>query len=137
MLIAFSTPLGCRYSVSIIVVWAPGALNTYAEFHGGGEEVNAGSLGDFVATGNAGQVDKGRLDDSLLALGGFDDGLRESRMASVNCCPGGKTGMEPDLKPANAIERVAEPAPSLALTTSSPPNWTPKRGQSLGGSWYL
>src|ERR1700733_2371537 len=28
-------------------------------------------------------------------------------------------------KPAYAMDRVAEPAPSLALTTSSPPNWTP------------
>lgn len=30
-----------------------------------------------------------------------------------------------NLYPANAMERVAEPAPSLALTTSSPPNWIP------------
>ena len=58
-------------------------MNTYAEFHGGGEEVNTGSLGDFVATGNARQVDKGRLDDSLLALGGLDDSLCESKMRSV------------------------------------------------------
>ncbi len=28
-------------------------------------------------------------------------------------------------KPAYAIESVAEPAPPLASTTSSPPNWTP------------
>lgn len=37
----------------------------------------------------------------------------------------------PDLKPARAMDRVADPAPSLALTTSSPPNWTPEDCQQL------
>lgn len=31
----------------------------------------------------------------------------------------------PHRKPAYAMERVADPAPPLASTTSSPPNWTP------------
>lgn len=81
---AFSTPLGCKYKVSANV-WGPEALRkeTYAEFHGGGEEVNTSSLGDLLATGNTGQVDESRLDDSLLALGGLDDGLGESNAGSV------------------------------------------------------
>lgn len=41
--------------------------------------------------------------------------------------------------PAMAMERVAEPAPSLALTTSSPPNWTRLTSSSLEDSsgWLL
>jgi hypothetical protein len=33
------------------------------------------------------------------------------------------------------MERVADPAPSLALTTSSPPNWTPDAGETYLGRW--
>lgn len=52
--------------------------STYAELNGGGEEVNTSGLGDLVTTGNTGQVDEGRLDNALLALGGLDHSLGEA-----------------------------------------------------------
>lgn len=52
--------------------------STYAKLNRGGEEVNAGRLGDFLAAGDTGQVDVGGLDDALLALGGLDHSLSES-----------------------------------------------------------
>jgi hypothetical protein len=53
-------------------------MNTYTELHGGGEELNTGGLGNLITTGNTGQVDESRLNNTLLALGGLDDGLGKS-----------------------------------------------------------
>lgn len=127
MLIAFSAPAVYKMCVRKL----PIALlheNTYAKLHGGREEIKTGSLGDLITTGNTGQVDESRLNDALLALGGLDHGLGKSRTGQLyNYCECGRKG--PYRKPAKAMDRVAEPAPSLALTTSSPPNWTPVKRQ--------
>lgn len=95
---AFSAPLVCKDSVSSPT--APinrcAGKRTYAELHGGGEEVNTGSLGDLIAAGNTGQVDESRLDDSLLALGGLDHGLGESivELVTERAVDMGRTGPE-------------------------------------------
>jgi hypothetical protein len=98
-------------------------LKTYAEFNGSGEEVKTSGLGNFITARDTVQVDESRLNNALLALRSLNDGLGKSN-----------TSQSPGIsilsriayrKPAKAIDRVAEPAPSLALTTSSPPNWTP------------
>lgn len=51
---------------------------TYAKFHGSREELKTGSLGDGITTSDTGQVNEGRLDNALLALGGLEDGLSEA-----------------------------------------------------------
>lgn len=56
---------------------------TYAEFHGGREEIKASSLGNSLTTGNTGQVDESRLDNALLALGGLDHSLGKSVLELV------------------------------------------------------
>lgn len=104
---------------------------TYAQFHGGREELHTGRLGDLVAAGHTGQVDESRFDDALLAPGGLDHGLGEADCNGQWLATQPRGGQGTNRKPARAMERVAEPAPSLALTTSSPPNWTPASGQSL------
>lgn len=53
---------------------------TYAQFHGGREEVNASSFGNGLTTGNTGQVDESRLDNALLTLGGLDHSLGKSAL---------------------------------------------------------
>lgn len=78
---AFSAPLGCMYCVSGCLSSPKTneiSRSTYAKLNGGGEEVNTGRLGDLLATGDTGQVDVGRLNDALLALGGLDHSLGET-----------------------------------------------------------
>jgi len=69
----------------------------FAELDVGSEEV------DTLASKNV-TLDKSGSDDTLLPV-------QAGSSAFVN------------LAPAYAMESVAEPAPSFALTTSSPPNW--------------
>jgi hypothetical protein len=57
-------------------------LKTYTEFHGSGEEVETGGLGNLITAGNTGQVDESRLNNALLTLGSLDDGLGESSIVS-------------------------------------------------------
>ena len=74
-----------------------------AELDRNGEVVEASLLGDGITTGDTRKVDESRLDNASLALVSLEELLGEAE-ASVG------------------QERVADPAPSLALTTSSPPN---------------
>jgi hypothetical protein len=52
--------------------------STYAKLNRGGEEVNASGLGNLLTTRDTGQVDEGRLNNALLALGGLDHSLGET-----------------------------------------------------------
>lgn len=78
MLIAFSTPLGYQTMSAILWFQKSREEETYAQLHGGREELNAGRLGDLLTTGHAGEVDVRRLDDALLAAGGLDHGFGKS-----------------------------------------------------------
>jgi hypothetical protein len=91
----------------------------YAELDGNGEVVTAGLFGDDIASFDTWEVDEGRLDDAAFALGGFQQAFGEPAISALG--PMG-SGDQCHRKPAYAMERVADPAPSLALTTSSPPN---------------
>lgn len=52
--------------------------DTHAKLDGDGEEVAASLLGDLGTTGNAGKVDKARLDETLGTLDGLEQLLGES-----------------------------------------------------------
>lgn len=79
ILTAFSTPFGCRNKMSVCHRRPLLCVqNTYAKLHGGGEELNTGSFSNLLATGDTGQVDESRLDDTLLAVGSLDHGLGKS-----------------------------------------------------------
>lgn len=95
--------------------------NTYPKFDRSREKVNAGGLRDIRTSRNTWEVDVAWFDNAGLALGGLDDALSKPVVELVLNITLGSHGM-PDLKPAKAMDRVADPAPSLALTTSSPPN---------------
>ena len=101
-----------------------GKKKTYAKLNGSGEELDTGGLHNLITAGHTGQVDKGGLNDALLTLGSLDHSLGEAfpktMLVRVN-----KASLDTEntnRKPAKAMDKVAEPAPSLALTTSSPPN---------------
>jgi len=53
-------------------------VSTYTKLNGHGEVLGTGGLGNGVSTLYTGKVDKARLDDTLLALGGLDDLLSEA-----------------------------------------------------------
>lgn len=121
---ALTAPLGCltvSNSVSIHIIWGH---STYSKLNRDSEEVDTPKgLANFIAAGDTWKVNKGGLNDALLALGcvrscqrGFSIRGREQHILIIDSAI---------LNPANAIERVAEPPPFLAATTSSPPNWIP------------
>lgn len=51
---------------------------TYAKFYKGREELQAGGLGNLFTASDTRQIDKGRLDDTRLALRSLDNALSES-----------------------------------------------------------
>ena len=53
-------------------------LRTHSKLNGGGEEINAGGLGNRITAGNTGQVDECRLNNALDALRSLENGLGES-----------------------------------------------------------
>lgn len=65
---AFSAPLGYSASASTGSSWR---IGTYTKLNGDGEEVSAGLGSNLLATGNTGQVDVARLNETLLALDGL------------------------------------------------------------------
>ncbi len=95
--------------------------NTYPKFDWSREKVNAGGLCDIRTSRNTWEIDVAGFDNAGLALGGLDNTLGKSVVELILGTPLRSHGMS-DLKPAKAMDRVADPAPSLALTTSSPPN---------------
>jgi hypothetical protein len=113
---------------------------SYPELNRHRKEVDSRSLSNRITPVNAVKVYIRRLDNSLLALHGLKNlfgeavlGFFFSQLTKAGL-PGEsskKEGQEQEAslfwggfyrKPAYAIDRVADPAPSFALTTSSPPN---------------
>ena len=97
---------------------------TYSELDGDGEEVDSDLLSNLLTTWNTREVDIARLDETLLALDSLEQLLGKSGNDQVRHISWSSISRWAYRKPAYAIERVAEPRPSLALTTSSPPNCT-------------
>lgn len=52
--------------------------STHAELNGDREEVDTGSFGNWLTAWNSRKVDVAGLDNTLFALGGFDDFLGET-----------------------------------------------------------
>ena len=103
---------------------ATGVRRTHSKLDGDREEVTASLLGNVGASRDTRKVYKCRLNQALLTLDSLQqllgETIRQHQYAShtAGYCP----SVDTYRKPANAIESVAEPMPSLALTTSSPPN---------------
>lgn len=65
--------LGTSGLYKVSVVTGLYSNNTYAKLDWNGEEVDAGSLRNTIATSNARKIDEAGLDDALFALNGLDN----------------------------------------------------------------
>ena len=106
--------------------------STYPKLDRDREKVNTSFLCDDLTAWDAWEVDVCGLDDSLLSIHRLHKLFGKAIPRKLIYAEMWKTQNAVTYrKPAYAIDRVAEPAPPFASTTSSPPNCTPRMDQPL------